>query len=83
MKPCLPTSLGLYEEIIKRCLCETDAPNSLDMFSGVQGGGDMETDSTSISNSREISSGKVKKGCGGQRQSQFTEEHEYLYLRRL
>lgn len=26
--PCLPTSLHLYEEIIKHCLCEMEASNS-------------------------------------------------------
>lgn len=26
--PCLPTSLHLYEEIVKHCLCEMEAPNS-------------------------------------------------------
>lgn len=32
--PCLPTSLCLYEEIIKHCLCETDAAFSLSNSQG-------------------------------------------------
>lgn len=57
--PCLPTSLRLYEEIIKHCLCETDAAfrlsNSYVVFSGVLGGGDMETVLISTCNRSEIS----------------------------